>query len=151
MRTVESLTELAAAAGQPIATTDWLTINQVQINQFADATHDHQWIHIDAERARQSPFGTTIAHGFLTLSLLPALFASALTVKGVRMGLNYGLNKVRFPSPVPVNSQVRGHIKLLSAESVDNGGFQFVWEVQIEREGGTKPVCIAESISRMYP
>ncbi len=151
MRTFESLTELAAAAGQPIATTDWLTINQAQINQFADATHDHQWIHIDPERARQSPFGTTIAHGFLTLSLLPALFASALTVKGVRMGLNYGLNKVRFPSPVPVNSQVRGHIKLVSADSVDNGGFQFVWEVQIERESGTKPVCIAESISRMYP
>ncbi len=151
MRTFETLADLAAVAGQPIATTDWVTITQSQINQFADATHDHQWIHIDAEKARHSPFGTTIAHGFLTLSLLPALFASALHVNQVRMGINYGLNKVRFPSPVPVNSRIRGHITLLSAEPVDNNGLQLVWQVTIEREGGSKPVCIAESLSRMYP
>jgi acyl dehydratase len=151
LRTFETLADLAAVAGQEIAVTDWMTINQEQINLFAQATHDHQWIHVDAEKAGASPFGSTIAHGFLTLSLLSALFESALSVRQVRMGLNYGLNKVRFPSPVPVNSRIRGRIKLVSAEPVDNQGLQLLWDVTIEREGGTKPVCIAESLSRMYP
>lgn len=151
MRTFTTLAELAAVAGQEIAVTDWFTISQVQINQFAEATHDHQWIHVDAEKAKYSPFGSTIAHGFLTLSLVPMLFESALAVTEVRMGLNYGLNKVRFPSPVPVNSRVRGRISLLAADAVDNNGMQLTWAVVIEREGGSKPVCIAESLSRMYP
>lgn len=151
LRTFETLADLAAVAGQEIAVTDWMTINQDQINLFAQATHDHQWIHVDAEKAGASPFGSTIAHGFLTLSLLSALFESALSVRQVRMGLNYGLNKVRFPSPVPVNSRIRGRIILVSAEPVDNQGLQLLWNVTIEREGSTKPVCIAESLSRMYP
>ena len=151
MRTFETLADLAAVAGQEIATTDWLTISQPQINQFAEATLDHQWIHVDAEKAAHSPFGSTIAHGFLTLSLISALFESALSVRQVRMGLNYGLNKVRFPSPVPVNSRIRARIVLVSAEPVDNNGLQLTWDVTIEREGGTKPVCIAQSLSRMYP
>ena len=151
LRTFETLADLAAVAGQEIAVTDWLTISQEQINLFAQATHDHQWIHVDAEKASASPFGSTIAHGFLTLSLISALFESALAVRQVRMGLNYGLNKVRFPSPVPVNSRIRGRIKLVSAEPVDNQGLQLLWDVTIEREGSTKPVCIAESLSRMYP
>jgi acyl dehydratase len=151
MRRFTTLAELAAVAGQEIAVTDWFTISQAQINQFAEATHDHQWIHVDTEKARHSPFGSTIAHGFLTLSLIPMLFESALAVTEVRMGLNYGLNKVRFPSPVPVNSRVRGRITLLAADAVDNNGLQLTWAVLIEREGGSKPVCIAESLSRMYP
>lgn len=151
LRTFDTLADLAAVAGQEIAVTDWMTISQAQINQFAAATHDHQWIHVDAEKAGASPFGSTIAHGFLTLSLISALFESALAVRQMRMGLNYGLNKVRFPSPVPVNSRIRGRIKLVSAEPVDNNGLQLLWDVTIEREGGSKPVCIAESLSRMYP
>lgn len=151
LRTFETLADLAAVAGQEIAVTDWMTISQEQINLFAEATHDHQWIHVDTEKASASPFGSTIAHGFLTLSLISALFESALAVRQMRMGLNYGLNKVRFPSPVPVNSRIRGRIKLVSAEPVDNNGLQLMWDVSIEREGGSKPVCIAESLSRMYP
>ena len=151
LRTFETLADLAAVAGQEIAVTDWMTISQEQINLFAEATHDHQWIHVDAEKASASPFGSTIAHGFLTLSLISALFESALAVRQMRMGLNYGLNKVRFPSPVPVNSRIRGRIQLVSAEPVDNNGLQLLWNVTIEREGASKPVCIAESLSRMYP
>ncbi len=151
MRTFTTLADLAAVAGQEIAVTDWVTITQTQINQFAEATLDHQWIHVDTEKAKNSPFGSTIAHGFLTLSLIPMLFQSALEVTEARMGLNYGLNKVRFPSPVPVTSRVRGRIKLLAAEAVDNNGMQLTWAVTIERDGASKPVCIAESLSRMYP
>ena len=151
MRNFETLQELAALAGQPISTSDWVTITQEQINQFAQATGDHQWIHIDEERAKAGPFGAPIAHGFLTLSMIPLFFASAIHIAQTRMGVNYGLNRVRFTGPVPVGSRLRASIKLLRADPVENGGFQFTWEVSIEREGVVKPVCVAESISRLYP
>jgi len=151
MRNFETLQELAALAGQPISTSDWITITQEQINQFAQATGDHQWIHIDDERAKAGPFGAPIAHGFLTLSMIPLFFASAIHIAQTRMGVNYGLNRVRFTGPVPVGSRLRASIKLLRADPVENGGFQFTWEVSTEREGVAKPVCVAESISRLYP
>ncbi len=151
MRNFETLQELAALAGQPISTSDWVTITQEQINQFAQATGDHQWIHIDEERAKAGPFGAPIAHGFLTLSMIPLFFASAIHIVQTRMGVNYGLNRVRFTGPVPVGSRLRASIKLLRADPVENGGFQFTWEVSTEREGVPKPVCVAESISRLYP
>ena len=151
MRNFETLQELAALVGQPVATSDWITVTQAQINQFAQATGDHQWIHIDEERAKAGPFGAPIAHGFLTLSLIPQFFASAIHIAQTRRGVNYGLNRVRFVGPVPVNSRLRANIKLLVADSIDLGGFQFTWEVTTEREGASKPVCVAESISRLYP
>jgi len=151
MRNFETLQELAALAGQPISTSDWVSITQEQINQFAQATGDHQWIHIDEQRAKAGPFGAPIAHGFLTLSLIPLFFGSAIHIAQTRMGVNYGLNRVRFTGPVPVGSRVRASIKLLRADAVENGGFQFTWEVSTEREGVAKPVCVAESISRLYP
>lgn len=151
MRNFETLQELAALAGQPISTSDWVTITQEQINQFAQATGDHQWIHIDEERAKAGPFGAPIAHGFLTLSMIPLFFASAIHIAQTRMGVNYGLNRVRFTGPVPVGSRLRASIKLMRADPVENGGFQFTWEVSTEREGVAKPVCVAESISRLYP
>ena len=150
MKTFTTLQDLAACAGQDVASSDWMAITQEQVNLFAQATGDHQWIHIDVERARQGPFKTTIAHGFLTLSLLPLLFASAVKVEGTRMGVNYGLNKVRFITPVPAGSRVRGHLKLVSSEPVSGDGVQQVWEVTVELEGAAKPACVAESIVRRY-
>ena len=151
MKTFQTLAELAACVGQDVAVSDWLTITQEQINQFAEATGDRQWIHIDPERAKAGPFGAPIAHGFLTLSLLPQFFAAALHVSETRMGVNYGLNKVRFMSPVPVVSALRAKLFLVSAEAIDNNGMQMTWDVTIEREGIAKPVCVAQSISRSYP
>ena len=151
MKNFETLQELAALAGQAVSTSDWVVVTQEHINHFAQATGDHQWIHVDVERAKAGPFGAPIAHGFLTLSLIPTFFASAVHIAQVRMGVNYGLNRVRFMGPVPVNSRLRASIKLLKAEPIDNGGMQFTWEVTTEREGVAKPVCIAESISRLYP
>jgi acyl dehydratase len=151
MKNFETLQELAALAGQAVSTSDWVVVTQEHINQFAQSTGDHQWIHVDVERAKAGPFGAPIAHGFLTLSLIPAFFASAVHIAQVRMGVNYGLNRVRFMGPVPVNSRLRASIKLLQAEPIDNDGMQFTWEVTTEREGVAKPVCIAESISRLYP
>lgn len=151
MKNFETLQELAALAGQAVSTSDWVVVTQEHINQFAQATGDHQWIHVDVERAKAGPFGAPIAHGFLTLSLIPTFFASAVHIAQVRMGVNYGLNRVRFMGPVPVNSRLRASIKLLQAEPIDNGGMQFTWEITTEREGVAKPVCIAESISRLYP
>lgn len=149
MTTYNKLTDLQALVGQELGVSDWVLIDQKRINLFAEATGDHQWIHLDAERAKDGPFGTTIAHGFLTLSLLPELNAAAFKVLDTRMGVNYGLNKVRFPSPVPVDSRVRGRFKLISYEPLE-GGAQVTVEATIEREGGTKPVCVAESIARRY-
>ncbi len=150
MREFNSLTELKNLVGQEVAQSEWVEISQERVNTFADATGDHQWIHIDVERAkRESPFGGPIAHGFLTLSLLPMLVANAIKLTYVKMGVNYGLNKVRFPSPVPVGSRVRARMKLLEIEDIKDGA-QFTWEVTIEREGQDKPVCVAESISRAY-
>jgi len=150
MREIESLAALKDLVGQEVAVTDWVEITQERINLFADATGDHQWIHVDVERSkRESPFGAPIAHGFLTLSLLPMMMGSAIVMRDVKMGVNYGLNKVRFPAPVPVGSRVRGRMKLLSVEDIP-GGAQMVWEVTMEREGSDKPVCVAESVSRRY-
>jgi acyl dehydratase len=150
MKTFQTLKELAACTGQDVATSDWITITQEQVNQFAEATGDHQWIHVDVEKAKKGPFGGPIAHGFLTLSLLPRFFESTIEVTESSMGVNYGLNKVRFIAPVPVGSRLRARMKLLSAEPIDNSGYQMAWEITVEREGAAKPVCIAESLSRRY-
>jgi acyl dehydratase len=150
MREIHSLTELTSLVGQEVAVSDWIEISQQRINTFAEATGDMQWIHIDVERAkRESPFGAPIAHGFLTLSLLPMLMQNAIDISYIKMGVNYGLNKVRFPAPVPVGSRLRGRLKLLSVEEITDGA-QMIWEISIEREGGDKPVCVAESIARIY-
>lgn len=150
MREIASLEELKGLIGQEVAVSDWVEINQDRINMFAEATGDHQWIHLDAERCRkESPYGGTIAHGFLTLSLLPMLLQSAMRMTDVKMGVNYGLNKVRFSAPVPVDSKLRARMTLLSVDDIP-GGAQVVWSVTIEREGSDKPVCVAESITRRY-
>ena len=151
MKTFQTLADLAACVGQDVATSDWLTVTQQQVNLFAEATGDHQWIHVDPEKAAAGPFGGPIAHGFLTLSLLPKFFESSLHIVGSRMGVNYGLNKVRFTAPVPVGSRLRARMKLLASESIPNDGVQMTWEVTVEREGSAKPVCVAESLVRRYP
>jgi acyl dehydratase len=151
MKTFETLADLAACVGQDVGFSDWVTITQEQVNLFAQATGDHQWIHVDVERARQGPFGAPVAHGFLTLSLLPVFFESAMTVRRSAMGVNYGLNKVRFTAPVPVGSRLRAHLKLLSVEPIAGNGLQMCWAVSVEREGSDKPVCVAESLVRRYP
>ena len=144
-----TIAELEARVGEEVGVSDWITVSQERIDLFAQATGDHQWIHVDAERARAGPFGTTIAHGFLTLSLLPEMAASAFEVRDTRMGVNYGLNKVRFPAPVPSGSRLRGRFRLLRFEPLE-GGAQMTTEVTMEREGQTKPVCVAESVGRRY-
>ena len=149
MRTFDKLTDLQALVGQHVADSDWITIDQKRIDLFADATGDHQWIHVDPVLAAAGPFGATVAHGFLTLSLLPEMGQSAFKLEDTRMGVNYGLNRVRFPAPVPVGSRLRGRFKLLSYEPIE-GGAQLTLEVTMEREGSAKPVCIAESVSRRY-
>ena len=151
MKTYQTLAELADCVGQEVASSDWLTITQQQINLFAEATGDHQWIHVDPEKAAKGPFGGPIAHGFLTLSLIPKFFESSFQIIGSRMGVNYGLNKVRFTSPVPVGSRLRAHMKLLATQPIDNDGIQMTWEVTVEREGAAKPVCVAELLVRRYP
>ncbi|MES2412421.1 MAG: MaoC family dehydratase [Pseudomonadota bacterium] len=150
MRTFQTLAELATCVGQEVAVSGWTTIAQQQVNQFADATHDHQWIHVDPEKAKAGPFGGAIAHGFLTLSLLPWFLESSFEVKDTRMGVNYGLNKVRFTAPVPVGSRLRARMTLLAATAIDNGGMQFTWKTVVEREGDDKPVCVAESLVLLY-
>ena len=151
MKTFQTLAELAACVGQEVAISDWLTITQEQVNMFANATGDQQWIHVDPEKAAAGPFGGPIAHGFLTLSLLPKFFESSFEITGSRMGVNYGLNKVRFTSPVPVGSRLRGRMTLLASEPIANDGVQMTWAVTVEREGAAKPVCVAESLVRRYP
>ena len=151
MKIFQTLADLTVLVGTEVTVSDWLTITQEQINLFAQATGDHQWIHVDVEKAKAGPFGAPIAHGFLTLSLIPKFFESSLTVLETRMGVNYGLNKVRFTAPVPVGSRLRARLKLLKSEPIDNHGAQMTWEVSIEREGSAKPVCIAESLARHYP
>ena len=151
MKTFQTIAELAACVGQIVAVSDWITITQQQVNLFAEATGDHQWIHVDPEKAAAGPFGGPIAHGFLTLSLIPGFFESSFDIVGSRMGVNYGLNKVRFTAPVPVGSRLRASMKLLAAAPIDNAGMQMSWEVTVEREGSAKPVCIAESLVRHYP
>jgi acyl dehydratase len=150
MRSLETLAELPALVGQEVAVSDWITVTQQQINQFAQATGDHQWIHVDEERAKAGPFGAPIAHGFLTLSMIPRFFESALEIRNTRMGVNYGLNRVRFTSPVPVNSRLRARLKLLACDPVPDNGVQMTWQVTVEREGADKPACVAESLTRRY-
>ncbi len=151
MKIFQTLAELPPLVGQELVVSDWITVTQEQVNLFAQATGDHQWIHVDVERAKAGPFGAPIAHGFLTLSLLPRFFESSVRIEETRMGVNYGLNKVRFIAPVPVGSRLRARMKLLACDAIDNNGMQMTWEVTTEREGSTKPVCIAESIARHYP
>ncbi|MGW1378767.1 MaoC family dehydratase [Streptomyces sp. NPDC002446] len=148
-RVFGSLDELRAAVGEELGTSDWLEIDQKRIDLFAEATGDHQWIHVDQERAAAGPFGTTIAHGYLTLSLLPAFVPQLMRVDNVKMGINYGTNKVRFPATVPVGSRLRATAKVAEVAEV-KGGVQLTTVVTIEREGGDKPVCVAESVSRFY-
>ena len=150
MKTSIALTALPTWLGLEVAVSDWVTITQERINLFADATGDHQWIHIDPERAaKESPFGATIAHGFLTLSLVPYLKGQCIEFTGVKMGVNYGTNRVRFMAPVTVNSKLRGRFKLMSVEPI-KGGAQMVWECTLELQGLEKPACIAELVSRAY-
>lgn len=150
MKTLQNLAELPALVGQEVAVSDWLTITQQQVDLFAQATGDHQWIHVDVERAKAGPFGAPIAHGFLTLSLLPRFFETSLEIRNSRMGVNYGLNKVRFTSPVPVGSRLRARMKLQSCEPIEKDGMQMTWLVTVERDGSDKPVCVAESLTRRY-
>ncbi len=141
--------DLKRAVGRHLGYSEWLTITQERINQFADATGDHQWIHVDPERAKKGPFGGPIAHGYLTLSLAPVLFGQVLRVDGITMGVNYGLNKVRFPAPVPVGSKVRMGATLASVEDI-TGGAQLTVDMTFEVEGQDKPVCVAQAIYRNY-
>jgi acyl dehydratase len=134
--------------GKELGPTEWLDVDQDRIDRFADATGDHQWIHVDPERAAAGPFGTTVAHGYLTLSLLPLLMTDALNLTGYSMGINYGVNKVRFPAPVPSGSKVRATFTVQSVDEVP-GGEQGVVLAVVEREGGDKPVCVAELVARM--
>lgn len=150
---IDGLDELKARAteGADLGHSAWMEITQDRINAFADATNDHQWIHVDTERAAAGPFGTTIAHGYLTLSLVIPLMAELIAVSGVSMGINYGLNRVRFPAPVPVGSRIRLGAKLASAEDVAGGAVQVTMDMAMEIEGGAKPACVAQGVYRYYP
>jgi acyl dehydratase len=150
MKSFNGLDEFEQAVGNHLGHSDWHTITQEQIDLFAEATGDHQWIHTDAERAAGGPFGSTIAHGYLTLSLVPKLVWQIYKVEGLSMGVNYGSNKVRFPSPVPVGSRVRAGAELMELNRGPNGARATV-RVTIEREGGDKPVCVAETLSVLVP
>ena len=149
MKHYAHLADLQALVGQEMGCSDWLEVDQARIDLFAQATGDHQWIHTDPVRAAAGPYGATVAHGFLTLSLLPVLFQTGFDIGDVRMGVNYGLNRVRFAAPVRAGSRVRGRFRLLSYEPLD-GGAQITVESIIELEGSTKPACVAESVSRRY-
>ena len=151
LRVIHSLDELKQLIGQEIGVSDWLPMTQERINQFSDASGDHQWIHTDRERARaESPYGSTIAHGFLTLSLISTLLAASLRLEiGGKMGINYGLNRVRFPNAVPCGARIRGHFVLQAVEEF-SGGAQFTWGVTVEVEGAPKPGVVAEWLTRQY-
>ena len=149
-KTFDTLAELATHVGEEIAVSDWIAVTQDQVNLFAEATGDHQWIHIDVERAKAGPFGGTIAHGFLTLSLLSHLAELAFSFADRRMGINYGINRVRFTSPVPSGSRVRARFTLAKYEKLDGDGVQVTWSVVMEREGADKPALVAEWLGRHY-
>ena len=147
---IPNLASLKDLVGKEVALTEWVEISQARIDRFAEATDDHQWIHVDAARAaRESPFGTTIAHGFLTLSLLPHFLALAVRMESVRMGVNYGINRLRFTAPAPVGSRLRARFTLTRVEAIE-GGAQTTWQVAVECEGSDKPVCVAEWLTRRY-
>ncbi len=147
--TVDGIEGLQTKVGDHLGYSEWHQVTQEQVNQFAEATGDHQWIHVDVERAKAGPFGGPIAHGYLTLSLGPALMGEVIAVNAVAMGVNYGLNKLRFPSPVPVGSRVRLGVQLATVEAV-SGGVQATYQLTFETEGGTKPACVAEAVFRYY-
>ena len=149
MRVFSTLQQMADLVGQELAVSDWIEITQERINQFAQATGDHQWIHVDPQRASQGPFGTPIAHGFLTLSLMPAFFDSAMKIDDIRMAVNYGVNKVRFTSPVPVGSKLRARISLKSAEPIEPRGYQLTYAVVVERERGLRQLKCARRAADM--
>lgn len=142
--------DLASAVGQPLGASEWLEITQDRINQFAEATGDHQWIHVDPERAKDGPFGACIAHGYLTQSLVNYFLPQIVEVRGISMGVNYGADRLRFPAPVPVGSRIRGNGELISVDEV-KGGVQAVVRVTVEIEGGDRPGCVIDTISRYYP
>ena len=149
MRTITGLDELRRAEGDVLGTSEWHEVTQEAIDAFADVTGDHQWIHVDPERARETPFGGTIAHGYYTLSLAPALSEQVMRLEGFAFAVNYGLNRVRFPAPLPVGDRVRLTAKLKALEDI-SGGAQITLELTFEREGGDKPVCVAETLVRVY-
>jgi len=149
MKHYAHLVDLQALVGQELGCSDWLQVDQARIDLFAQATGDHQWIHTEPARAAAGPFGATVAHGFLTLSLLPVLFETGFVIDDIRMGVNYGLNRVRFAAPVRAGSRLRGRFRLLAYEPLD-GGAQLTVESVIELEGSAKPACVAESVSRRY-
>ncbi|MFP6565014.1 MAG: MaoC family dehydratase [Myxococcota bacterium] len=146
----ESPADLKAAVGTHLGYSDWLTIDQQRIDQFAEATLDHQWIHVDPERAKAGPFGTTIAHGYLTSSLVSHFLPQIIEVRGIAMGINYGADRLRFPAPVPVGSKLRAGAELIEAEPAKDGSIQSKVRVTIEIEGSEKPACVIDSISRYY-
>ncbi len=143
--------ELEKSVGRKLGPSDWLAIDQQRIDGFAEATGDHQWIHVDPERAKDGPFGTTIAHGYLTLSLVNLFLPQILEVRGISMGVNYGADRVRFPAPVPVGSRVRGVGEVLEVERTKDGGIQAKVRVSVEVEGADRPGCVIDTISRYYP
>lgn len=151
MRVFKSPSELLTSIGADLGVTDWLEIDQTRINTFADATGDHQWIHVDIEKAKQGPFGAPIAHGYLTASLANYFLPQLLEVRETSMGVNYGCDKIRFPSPVPVGSKIRATGSVTSAEETKDGGIQTKVTVKIEIEGQQRPACVIETISRFYP
>lgn len=152
MRVIESFDEMRSLAGQEIGVSDWIEVTQDRIDKFAEATGDFQWIHVDVERAKNElPGGKCIAHGYLTLSLLPQLVYSIYKIGGVRHGLNYGSNRIRFPSPVPAGSRVRARYRLKTTENVKGDGLRVIGEVTMELEGSDKPACVAETIAVVYP
>lgn len=149
MRTISGLAELKAAEGEDVGPSNWHDVTQADIDAFAEVTGDHQWIHVDPVRAKDTPFGGTIAHGYYTLSLAPRFSEEILKLEGFAFGINYGLNKVRFPAPLPVGSRVRMHAVLADVEDIP-GGAQLTLKLIFETEGGEKPVCVAESLARVY-
>ena len=150
MRTFRGVEELTAAIGEELGPTEWLLIDQARIDRFADASEDRQWIHVDPDRAAEGPFGATIAHGFVSLSLVPHFVNSLRRIEGVRMGVNYGLDRVRFPAPVPVGSRVRARSVLLSVDALPGGAVQTVMRTTVEIDGVAKPACVADTVGRYY-
>jgi len=147
----QSPSELAAAVGQHLGYSEWLPITQERVNLFAEASGDHQWIHVDPERAKSGPFGGTIAHGYLTLSLVNLFLPQIVDVRGISMGVNYGADRVRFPAPLKVGARVRGGAELMKVEQTKDGGVQATVRVSVEIEGGDRPACVVDTISRYYP
>jgi len=149
MLTLNGIDDIKARIGEELGVSDWQLVTQEDINAFADVTGDHQWIHVDVERAKETPFGGTIAHGYYTLSLAPKFTYELFAIEGFAFGINYGLNKVRFPAPLPVGSKVRMRAKLAELEAIP-GGAQMIMELTFERDGGEKPVCVAQTVVRVY-